>query len=199
MLITIDTNNITDGDRAILAQVLNGVNARAAEQAAVLQDHRERVDENIRARVDEKLPADKPKRSRRTNPEIAFDEAKTAYDADQGNDTYAPLFAAAEALKAKDPDNERLIGFYPEAEPDDSGAAFSPDDTADTDGTPGAEADGVTVEDVKELATKLIVADRAAMVSLLEQYVPDGEPKRVSNVPESRLSEFADQIRKALD
>ena len=58
MLITIDTNNITDGDRAILAQVLNGANDRAAEQAAVLQDHRERVDENIRARVDEKLPAD---------------------------------------------------------------------------------------------------------------------------------------------
>lgn len=53
-------------------------------------------------------PTEKPKRKRRTKLEIAFDEAKEAYDAAANESTYNTLAQAMSELSAKDPGNSRL-------------------------------------------------------------------------------------------
>lgn len=196
MHITIDTNNITDADRAVLALVLNGANAQAAEQAAVIRDHQERVQTYENATrpqsADEPEP---PKRARRTKLEIAFDAAKEAHDADPTE--LAALVTAAEELKAKDPKNERLKDF----DPDDYQPTPASED-AESDAVIGAKVtdeelaaeESISIEQVTELATQLIQKDRPAMVELLKQF----GARRVSEIPESDRGKFAAEIRSKL-
>ncbi len=195
MHITIDTSNITDADRAILALVLNGANAQAAEQAAVIREHQERVETYENATRPQ--PADEPeqpKRARRTKLEIAFDTAKEAHDADPTE--LAALVSAAEDLKAKDPGNERLKDFNPD-DYQPTPASEDADSDADQE-APAAEpettADSISMEELKDLATKLISTDRQAMVELLKQF----SARRLSEIPEQDWGTFASEIRSKL-
>jgi hypothetical protein len=195
--ITIDTSNITDADRAILALVLDGANAQAAQQAAVIQDHQERVEAYEQAKSTDDgqtaTPAtepEQPKRARRTKLEMAFDAAKEAHEADPTE--LAALVSAAEDLKAKDPQNERLKDFNPDDYQPTPASEDAESDAADEQETSGAdEFASVTVAEVTELATTLIGKDRPAMVELLKQF----GARRVSEIPESDLGKFAQEIR----
>lgn len=171
MHITIDTSNITDADRAILALVLDGANAHAAQQAAVIREHQERVEAHEKAASTDDgqtaTPAaepEQPKRKRRTKAEM---EAARA----------------AEAAAKEEPTDEPT----PASEDAESDAAHEQETGLD-------EFAGVTVEQVTELATQLIQKDRPAMVELLKQF----GARRVSEIPESDRGKFAAEIRSKL-
>lgn len=187
MLITIDTNNITDTDRAVLALVLEGYDGKAIVQAPIPDE------------VATISAQDKPKRARRTNAEIAFDNAKEAYDADPTWEAHKALWGASEELKAKDPDNDRLKDLNlsefqaPDSKP-------TPDETADEDTQPETleptpdTGEHVTIEQLTEAATELITKDRNQMKELLEKY----GVRRASALPEDQWGAFVADIRSKL-
>jgi hypothetical protein len=181
VLITINTTEITDADRAILALVLEGYDGSAAQAPTT----------PMAARAAER--AEKPKRSRRTNLEIAFDTAKEAHDADPTE--LAALVTAAEDLKAKDPGNERLTDFDPaDYQPTpDSENAESDAVTLDSE---NAESDAVTLEDLKTLAGELIAEHGRAA---LQGVVTELGIKRLSDAPADRYAEAAELIRTKLN
>lgn len=74
-------------------------------------------------------------------------------------------------------------------------SALGEDETAGLDDY--TDEPSVTLEQATELAVKLIASDRPAMVELLAKYVPEGAPRRVSNVPETKLAAFATDVAKA--
>lgn len=179
MLITIDTSNITSADRAILGLVLEGYDPAAMAPGRVEADE----------------PA-KPTRGRRTKLEIAFDDAKAVYEGPNMGDgrEWAALLEARDALAAKDPDNPRVLEMAGEQAPvadEPTTAEMASDEAA-------ALPSDISAEQVTELATQLIQKNREAMVKLLKQYVPEGSPMRVGNVPETELNAFADDMRTAL-
>lgn len=185
MHITIDTNNITNEDRAILKLVLDQYDTFASDQAAVIQEHRERVAEQ-----------EKPKRSRRTNAEIAFDAAKEEWDSNRNvdGDSYKALADAYNALIAKDPENERIRNFALPAVTDEP-TSDSEDAVSETpSATEPDTADSISIEEVTELATQLIRKNRPVMVELLEMF----GARKVSDVPESDWGKFASEIRAKL-
>lgn len=139
---TIDTNNITDLDRAVLALLSGEAPTLAAAQAATP------TEATTPAAVEE----EKPKRTRRSPAQKKAD------------DEAAAKAAEAEVQDEPTPDSEN------------------------------AESDGVTMEELTELATQLIRDDREAMVELLKGY----GVRRASEVPEDKRGEFADAIRAKL-
>lgn len=188
MHITIDTNNVTPEDRSILAQVLGLYEVQHVTKA---------VDGASTDDGQTATPAaepEQPKRARRTKLEIAFDTAKEAHDADPTE--LAALVSAAEDLKAKDPGNERLKDFNPD-DYQPTPASEDADSDADQE-SPAAEpettADSISMEELKDLATKLISTDRQAMVELLKQF----SARRLSEIPESDWGKFASEIRSKL-
>lgn len=72
-------------------------------------------------------------------------------------------------------------------------SALGEDETAGLDDSTDSEP-AVSLEEVTELATKLISADRPAMVEILKAH----GVRRVSEVPEASLAAFAASIREKL-
>jgi hypothetical protein len=175
VLITINTTEITDADRAVLALVLEGYDGSAAQAPTTPMAAEQ---------------AEKPKRSRRTNLEIAFDTAKEAHDADPTE--FAALVIAAEDLKAKDPGNERLTDFDP-ADYQPIPEQAEPEPTPDSE---NAESDAVTLEDLKTLAGELIAEHGRAA---LQEVVTKLGIKRLSDAPADRYAEAAELIRAKLN
>jgi hypothetical protein len=192
--ITIDTNNITEQDRELLAKILGPVNFAAFKATAG-----ESTDDGQTA-----TPAtapEQPKRGRRTKPEIAYDEALATYQGPHKDDgsEYAALNQAYLQLKAKDPENERVKAFEqdipaPAPASEDADEPTPDSENAESDATHEQSADSITIEEVTELATQLIQKDRSAMVDLLKQF----GARRVSEIPESDLGKFASEIRAKL-
>lgn len=179
MLITIDTENITEGDRRILSTVFGAANQ----------------DTEITALTKEDKPA--PTRSRRTKLEIAFDDALAAYEGPNTGDgsEWAAVEAARDALQAKDPGNERLVKLAGTEAPVDPEAQEAAEEDETTDAVEEAKPEpGVTVAELRDLAVELIGKDRAAMLHLLELR----GVRKVTEVDPSDYDGLAADIRYAL-
>ena len=182
--ITIDTNNITEQDRAVLAFVLSGETDPYAASLAVPAAATVAV---------QTVEPEKPKRSRRTNLEIAFDDARAAFDGSNKGDgsEYKALAEAYDALKAKDPNNERLKDFglpeVPETGDEEqlTDALTAESDTAD---------EAVSIETVVELATQLNASNKARLREILAEF----DAPRVGALDESQYPAFVQALRSAL-
>lgn len=145
MIITIDTTQpISALDRGVLAVLLVQSVANPVQESEEATATPEQME--------------KPKRTRRTNAQIAADKAAAEAQSEMGKQ-------------------------------EDEQTASAPEPESDSDAEPG-----VTLEDVTELATKLITSDRPAMVEILKGR----GVRRVSDVPASDLDAFADEIRAKL-
>lgn len=209
MIIQIDTNNLSDTDVYFLQLLLDPENTdRVGMTDGQIEAQTAAAPNSFAAQA--QSPA-KPTntRTRRTKLEIAFDEALARYEGPNTGDgsDWKAFQEAAEALKAKDPQNERFQKHY--AGPDSVGES-TPVSTAATNMAEAAAAltealDGkvtdeeetsvstITVEQVTTLAAGLIQSNRAAMVEILKTF----GARRVSEIPEDRYAELADAIRNA--
>ncbi len=189
MLITLDTSNITDADRAVLALVLEGYDGQASSRLA----------EPIQVREADISEPEKPSRSRRTKLEIAFDTANEEYEATRTPALYEVLVDAYNSLRAKDPNNIRLETIPSEYYGEPSPEAGTPETDAEADQVgenvaPTEPTTEVTIETVTELATKLLAGNKAKLREILDDF----GAKRVGELPEQEYGRFAEKLRAAL-
>lgn len=157
MLLTIDTNNITQLDLAALKFLLSNADPSID------------IDDVVPARVAEKPAARRP---RRTKAQIEADEAA----------------AAAKAAESQVVQEE--VETAPGAPAENHADEVGPDIRKAE-----AEVSGdVTPAQVVELATKLMDKDKALLRELLNTF----EVRKVSDLPEDKLADFADAIRAKL-
>lgn len=200
MIIQIDTNNLSTGDRALLTMVLHS--GMPEGQVRAREIHVD-VPASSESKTEESAkPAGT--RGRRNKQQIAYDDALAAFQGPNKGDgsEYTALVEAAKALEARDPDDERLsrhVQIVAEVEQDEPAT----EDVAKvTDEEPAAEAEDnplgefkpVTIEQLTTLASELISADRPAMIEILKGF----GVRRVSEVPEAKYGELAATIRTKL-
>lgn len=240
MKIEIDTNNLSDLDRQVLAllsgalpllgkasTMIEKLTTQTGDGAATPPATAQGVDAPSAAESATAVgaaeaapfpstPAEKPKRKRRTNAEIAYDEALEACEDDPSEYNTTKLVAATDALRAKDPFNERFANGNPLDEQGAEAPGVGPAATAEEESEDeyahqaqmaadrAAEGDSpvtedetasVTREQLVELAGELIAKDRAAMVALLASY----DVKRLSDLPADSYDRMASDIRTALE
>lgn len=209
MIIQIDTNNLSDTDVYFLQLLLDPENTdRVGMTDGEIKVQTAAAPNSFAAQA-QAGPKPIGTRTRRTKLEIAFDEALARYEGPNTGDgsEWKAFQEAAEALKAKDPQNERIAQLEGVVAPV---GESTPVATAATNMAEAAAAltealDGkvtdeeetsvstITVEQVTALAAGLIQSNRAAMVEILKTF----GARRVSEIPEDRYAELADAIRNA--
>jgi hypothetical protein len=191
MQITFDTENISEQDRAVLAFIASGeTDPYAASLSTRPAVSTSQKDEPVQAQTE------KPKRSRRTNAEIAFDTAKEAYEAADSAENWNALTSAANELKSKDPDNDRLSGqsFQTADETTATTEDSAPEETPDDAAPESADEPAITPASVKQLASQLITTDRDAAIAILHSLGAN----KFSELSDDQLPEFHAMATKAL-
>lgn len=200
MIIQIDTNNLSETDLYFLQLLLDPENTdRVGMTDGEIKAQTAAAPNSFAAQA-QAGPKPTGTRTRRTKLEIAFDEALARYEGPNTGDgsEWKAFQEAAEALKAKDPQNERIAQLEGVEAPVDEpapdrdtaeGYAEAESEEASVSDTSGT----ITVEQLTNLASGLIQSNRAAMVEILKTF----GARRVSEIPEDRYAELADAIRNA--
>lgn len=200
MIIQIDTNNLSETDLYFLQLLLDPENTdRVGMTDGEIKAQTAAAPNSFAAQA-QAGPKPTGTRTRRTKLEIAFDEALARYEGPNTGDgsEWKAFQEAAEALKVKDPQNERIAQLEGVEAPVDEPAPEAENWEESTDGkTTGLVQDdapeAITVEQLTNLASGLIQSNRAAMVEILKTF----GARRVSEIPEDRYAELADAIRNA--